>query len=152
MYHRACILTLTGIGFCIGCGGEPGLKGLISATGTVTYQGKPVEGAQVVLSPETSGGRAAAGQTDAEGRFRLNSLKQNDGVMPGTYQVMISKRKVVGSMTADEAREWFRTNAGPPPGKPIKNSLPEKYGNVEESELTVEVTVGGENDFTFDLE
>ena len=59
MCHRTCIFMLAGVGFCIGCGGEEGLEGLVAVTGTVTYQSKPVEGAQVAFSPDKTGSRLA---------------------------------------------------------------------------------------------
>jgi hypothetical protein len=118
---------------------------------TIEYQSKPVENAQVAFSPDQAGGRAAAGKTDANGRFQLTSLRRNDGVMPGKYKVSIAKREVVGSLTAEEAKAWFKKHSGPPPGKPVENSLPEVYGDADDSGLTAEVTVGGENDFKFSL-
>ena len=37
------LLVLAGLCVCAGCGGSGGLEGLTNVTGTVTYQGKPVE-------------------------------------------------------------------------------------------------------------
>lgn len=153
MRHLTCIFMLAGVSVCIGCGGEEGIPGVVPVTGTVTHQGQPVEGAQIAFGPEGEG-RAAAGKTDAGGRFQLTTLRMDDGALPGKYKVTIKKITVVGGMTAEETEEWFNThpNAAMPPMPDIENSLPEKYSKAEESGLTAEVTKGGENDFTFDLE
>jgi hypothetical protein len=127
------------------------LEGLVPVTGTVTHQGQPVEGAEVVFSPEGQG-RAASGKTDASGQFQLTSLNPNDGALRGKYKVAILKREVGESMTADQAKEFFMKHDKGPQVKPVKNALPEKYAKVEESGLTAEVTEGGKNDFTFKLE
>ncbi len=38
------ILMLIGAGLCLGCNRKPGVEGVVAVSGTVTYQGKPVEG------------------------------------------------------------------------------------------------------------
>lgn len=134
----------------VGCGAQPGAAGAIKVAGTVTFEGKPVEGASVIFSPEGND-RSASGMTDAGGRFQLTTLKPGDGALPGKYKVAVSKVEVENAMTADEAKAWFQKNGGPPPGGNIKNRLPEKYKDAQSSELTAEVAQGGNNDFTFDL-
>ena len=151
MRHLVCIVMLTGVGVCIGCGHKSGLDGVVAVTGTVTYQGKPIDGASVAFSPDGKG-RAASGRTDATGRFQLTTLDANDGALPGKYKVAISKVEVENAMTADQAMEWFKKNGGPPPGGNIKNRLPDKYKDANASGQTAEVVKGGENDFSFKLD
>lgn len=134
----------------VGCGANSGIDGLVTVAGTVTYEGKPIEGASVIFGPEGDG-RSASGITDPSGRFQLTTLKPNDGALPGKYKVAVSKVEVENAMSADEAREWFEKNGGPPPGGNIKNRLPEKYKDMESSELSAEVNQDANNDFTFDL-
>lgn len=151
MRHLISVLVLTMVSACLGCNKEMRLEGTVKVTGTVTFQGKPLEGASVAFSPIDMG-RAASGKTDATGRFQLTSLKADDGAMPGKYNVSVSKVEVENAMTADEAMKWFKEHSGPPPGGNIKNALPDKYKDVKTSGLTAEVTEGGANDFTFSLE
>ena len=132
----------------LGCQ-KSGLEGLVPVSGTATYQGKPVEGADIIFSREA--GRPASGKSDSAGNFHLTTLDPNDGAQPGTYKVVISKRKVTNAMTAEQAEAWFAKHAGPPPPSPIHNDLPEKYANEQTSGFSAAVTDGGENRFTFEL-
>jgi len=161
MRYLACFSMLIGVCVCIGCGGEVKLEGLVPVSGTVTLAGQPVEGASVAFKSEGAG-RAAAGTTDASGRFQLTTLKANDGAAPGKYKVTViqhEKRDI--DVNAPDPMTVARMS-----GKPLdptdaaaaaemmkspKNLLPEKYANADESGLTAEVTSGGDNDFTFDL-
>lgn len=109
----------------------------IPVTGTVTYKGQAVEGAQVMFTPE--GGRAAEGTTDAAGKFTLTTFKPGDGALAGTHRVTITK--IVTEKSAD-------------PGNPYgtsTNALPAKYGNPGQSPLSETVAAGGKNEFTFAL-
>jgi carboxypeptidase family protein len=145
--HLISILMLTGVGLFVGCGHKSGAEGVVKVAGTVTYEGQPIEGANVIFGADGEG-RSASGTTDASGRFHLTTLEPYDGAIPGKYRVAVSKVEVENPMSADEAREWFIKHGGPPDGGNIKNRLPEKYKG---SGLTAEVTKDGENDFTFDL-
>ncbi|NLF70533.1 MAG: carboxypeptidase regulatory-like domain-containing protein [Candidatus Anammoximicrobium sp.] len=143
------VLLLTAISGLVGCGTRSGIEGTIGASGTVTYQGQPVEGATVVFSPEGPG-RAASGLTDANGRFELTTLMASDGVLAGKYQVAVSKTETVGAMSEEESLAYAEKH-GKPPKVTTRELLPEKYKNLATSNLTAEVTADGENDFTFSL-
>ena len=73
-----------------GCGPRTRLEGLAPVEGTVTFQGKAVEGATVVFVPATAGKRAAIGTTDVTGRFRLTTKDPGDGALPGPYAIAVS--------------------------------------------------------------
>lgn len=135
--------------FLVGCGSEAELDGLVAVTGTVTHNGQPVEGATVTFNPTE--GRAASGITDAEGRFTLTTLTANDGAMPGSYNVGISKTDVQGAMTAEEAEAYLMQHNQAPPPPVTKELLPVKYKNPAKSGLTATVNESGANDFTFEL-
>lgn len=143
------LLLLTASSVWIGCGGPARLDGVIAATGVVTYQGQPVADATVVFAPQGPG-RAACGRTDAHGRFQLTTLVSGDGLMPGKYQVTVSKTEVAGAMTEEESQAYFQKH-GKPPKVTTKETLPAKYKTAATSGLTAEVTSGGKNDFTLDL-
>lgn len=145
-----CCAAIAAASLLAGCGHKAKLNGLVKVAGTVTYEGQPIEGANVIFGPEGEG-RSASGMTDANGRFQLTTLEPNDGAMLGKYKVAVSKIEVENPMSADEAREWFVAHGGPPEPGNIKNRLPEKYKDTEGSGLGAEVLAGGNNDFTFEL-
>jgi hypothetical protein len=144
-----CLVILATIVSLNGCQ-KNGLDGLVPVAGKVTYQGKPVEGADVVFNP-ASNGRAAFAKTDASGKFQLTTLDPQDGAHPGDYKVTISKKEMINPMTAEEAEEWFHKHSGPPPPRKVKNDLPEKYADEKTSELTATVKENGTNQVNFDL-
>ncbi|MDR2168714.1 MAG: carboxypeptidase-like regulatory domain-containing protein [Planctomycetaceae bacterium] len=54
--------------------------------GTVTFQGKPIDNANVSIRPEA--GPDAGAITDANGYFKI---PKNEGPMPGNVQIMVEK-------------------------------------------------------------
>jgi hypothetical protein len=157
-----CGLVLVGIalGMTIGCGPPVVVRpATFQVTGTVTLDGSPVEGAAVSFVP-APGGTAAAGTTDASGKYTLTTFEGGDGALPGEYSVKIAKYEggPVATGTASEGDEGMMTaeydaqaqgqetdDAGP------KNLLPEKYNDESTSELKATVTEGT-NSFDFVLE
>lgn len=130
-----------------GCSSNPKT---VEVTGTVTYDGKPVEGAIVTFGPTAEDGEAASAKTDASGNFTLSTFEKDDGAIPGKYNVGITKTESVGGMSKDEE------HAAVEAGKPVKQAelvakIPPKYGDPAKSGLTAEVTEGGENHFEFKL-
>jgi len=61
-------VCLAALACLVGCSSGSDI-GATPVTGTVTLDGQPVEAANVAFSPKTADGRAAAGVTDASGRF-----------------------------------------------------------------------------------
>lgn len=137
-----------------GCGPRTRLEGLAPVEGTVTFQGKAVEGATVVFVPATAGKRAAIGTTDVTGRFRLTTKDPGDGALPGPYAIAVSKTEASGGLSAAEAEQWSRKreNAGKyPPAPTITEHLPEKYKAANTSGFQTTVT-GGRNTVNLVLE
>ena len=153
-----------------GCGPRTSLEGLAPVEGTVTFQGKAVEGATVVFVPATAGKRAAIGTTDVTGRFRLTTKDPGDGALPGPYAIAVSKTEASGGLSAAEAEQWSRKreNAGKYPPSPtitatsitastgskkrtITEHLPEKYKAANTSGFQTTVT-GGRNTVNLVLE
>lgn len=156
------LFVLVGLSVLIGCGRQAGVEGVIKVTGTVTYQGKPVDGASVMFSPTGATGRAASGRTDASGRFELTTLNANDGALAGSYKVAISKIEDLDPahhITAEEMAKLAAEGKSVPiasmktvqKGGGLKHQVPEMFEKADTSGLTAEVTAGGKNDFQFNL-
>lgn len=125
----------------LGCGRAPGTAPTARVTGTVTFQGKPVEGVNVAFVPVS--GRPAAGVTDASGNFTLSTFATGDGAVLGLHKVALAE---------------MPDDAQPMPGEPgwekwknRKARFPKKYGDAELSGFTAEVVSGKKNVFTFDM-
>ena len=103
-WSRSLTLLLAGIL----CGLAPVLSGCSKSPierqpvhpvqGQVTWQGKPLAGALVVLHPKSKEGPStysARGQTDQQGRFQLTTYDSNDGAPLGDYAVTVQYYQVV---------------------------------------------------------
>lgn len=76
-----------------GCGGGASAPDRVSATGTITIDGKPVEGLQVLFSPKPSG-RPCVGETDSSGYYSMVYRADAPGVPPGEYAVTIQEQNL----------------------------------------------------------
>lgn len=142
----------------VGCGSD--VPSTVPVTGTVTLDGKPVEGATVnFLSKDTN--IAASGKTDAEGKFAMKTLvgsKSVDGVVVGNHGVAVVKTEAetAGDAPDDlEATKQMMEQMAENPAitsdfKP-KALIPEKYNNPTMSQLSALVTDSGPNDFVLEL-
>ncbi|HUP80470.1 MAG TPA: carboxypeptidase-like regulatory domain-containing protein [Pirellula sp.] len=72
----------------LGCGN--GLPPTYPVTGTVTLDGKPVEGANVVFKSAIDSNSASA-MTDANGKYSLTTLSKGDGARVGSYSIIVTK-------------------------------------------------------------
>lgn len=153
------LTALLGIAVTIGCGSSR--SSTYPVTGTVTYNGEPVEGASVALSATEPETRGAVGITDADGRYELTTFEKGDGAMPGEFKVRVFKYD-------REPEEPEELEAGEDPYKiedmpddyepeeyaespPPQHLLPKKYSNPSLTPLSFTVEEG-ENTFDIDLE
>ena len=104
-------------GIALGCGGS----GFTTVTGTVTYDGKPLDNGYVTIIPDGPG-ESASGQIGSDGKFTLTTFRPDDGVKPGNYKVRIASYKSEAKMN------------DPTSGKP---AIPDKYFDAAKSGLTV---------------
>ncbi|WDI42302.1 carboxypeptidase-like regulatory domain-containing protein [Bremerella sp. P1] len=72
----------------LGCADDSGIK-TAPVTGTITVNGKPVPGVHVEIAP-VSGDRPSVANTDENGQFKAQFLKDQFGVVPGPCVVKIS--------------------------------------------------------------
>ena len=118
-------------------------------TGTVLYNGKPVEGAVVAFRGDQAL-KLATGKTDSQGRFGLTTHKQGDGAVAGRHQVTVSRFVVEGGTdTGPISMEEAAKN--PQPASQPRNELPKKYADPARPQLEFTVSPEGPNDFTIHL-
>jgi hypothetical protein len=133
----------------VGCGS--GGPAVYPVSGTVTYNGAPVDNAQVTFIPEN--GAPGMGQTDASGKYQIATRGQ-DGAVVGLSKVTITKISSSGpAMPANPTPEDMIKAAEAAKGKQqTEMMLPDKYGTAFSSGLTAEVTSNeSTNVFDFSL-
>ena len=115
----------------------------VSASGKLTLNGAPLEFYQVMFFP--TGGRPAAGITDAEGKFVLGTNEADDGAMVGSHKVAVNW---VGPPSTDPNEGVMEFSSPPPPTVEIDP----KYTNPETSGLVVEVPDSGSEELKVELQ
>lgn len=142
----------------IGCSGGDGSGGAdrpetAPVTVTINYKGAAVEGATVTFSPKTRpGGTAAYGKTDSSGSVKLNAFPDKEGVVPGEYDVLVTKMEVKAGSGVSMDDPNYDGGESAEDSAPPKSLIPEKYNAAATSGLTASVKAGQDNPFTFDLE
>ncbi len=144
-------MALVGLAAMIGCGSATkGRPATAKVTGTVTHNGKALDGASVVFVPVDQAGFSAVGVTDASGNYTVNTMG-DPGAVPGEYLVKVMKSTAApsGGSGASES-EYKPPDANAPPPLP-KSLLPAKYASETQSGLKATVKKGEENKINFDL-
>ncbi len=163
MVRRRSLLFFLFTFVLIGCGDSASRPALTPVTGTVIYQDKPVEGATVTFSTESSS-RSSSGVTDSNGKFSLTTFDTNDGAPVGQHVVTIAKAEAQADSSASStglgkspeemkammAQQKAKMQASFAAG-PAKMVLPAKYADAKTSGETRTVAAGDSNDFKFDL-
>lgn len=143
-------VILAGLGGLEGCGS--GRPETVPVSGVVTLDGKPIEGANVMLYPDTGElagagtqgkksdavGRPAVGATDKDGKFTLETFEPGDGALPGKYKVGVIKKEVTGFLADQDGL----SGGIAPAGVKEKWITPQKYADPNKSGLTAEVKSG----------
>ena len=127
------------------------MPGLVPVAGTVTMNGNPVEGADVMFVPKepTPNRRVAAAQTDAQGRFTLTTLNPQDGAAPGEYSVTIVKWELDGP---ERAPRYDRDGEIIPEFRTSSNVLPSRYESPDKTPLVITVPPRGDRNLVFNLD
>jgi hypothetical protein len=121
--------------FLSGCNSS----GLAPVTGQVLLDGAPLPNASIQFVPQGTG-RDATGATDAEGIFAMSTNEPRDGVMAGTYKVVVTARATAPPQQFASADEAMRAAAVAKP-MPSSSIVPLKYTRVDQTPLTIEVPV-----------
>jgi hypothetical protein len=82
-----------------GCSNDPKV---VKVSGTLTYKGQPVKGADITFTPVDKGARPSTGRTDAEGRFTLEYARQGErvteGAIAGKHTVSVKASPLAGTV------------------------------------------------------
>ena len=110
--------------------------------------GNPLSGASVTFVPQSSEGTTAAGFSDAEGRFRIQTVQgaPDGGTTPGEYRVTVTKIESVptGRKTVNSDGETIEETAE-------RSIVPAIYASAESTPLLVSITKG-KNSVTLELD
>ena len=121
-----------------GCGSNASIP-LGQVSGTVTYNGKPLDHGNVVFTPETGHGVPATATIEKDGSYQMSISGGHQGAPLGKFLVGV---KCCEKPNDKQARDMnFRP----------KSLIPEKYANVSKSGLRFEVK-SGSNQFPIVLE
>jgi hypothetical protein len=153
---RFCTAFILGIGFlsCSGCGSK---EKIVAVSGVVTHAGQPVPGLVVSFVPnaQTETG-VSTGETDEKGKYSLTVVKTgSSGAVVGTHKVWVSlpRAPFVDPTDKEESAKQRKLNAkNKAPAKPPADvaDILKKYGNLDKSPLTKEVTGSGPIDLVLD--
>jgi len=142
----AIALTVSAMVVVMGCSGDDtGLGRRYKVTGKVTYNGAPVPHGTVNFipsKPPSPEGRAATGQIK-DGSYSLSTTGNDDGALPGEYNVAIVSMDVDMASAASSPAEGGRVHEGDDKWrnamKNAKKLIPDKYGVSETSGLKATV-------------
>jgi len=125
----------------LGCSGGAGKIKLAPVKGKVTMGDKPVEGAVVTFNMDGAP-RAAVGETDAEGNYRLTMFDKDDGAVIGQNVVLITNAEAPVTPTSPEDYGKAMGIGGAAPPKTTKSFVPAKYADAKKALLKVNVKEG----------
>ena len=99
--------------FLAGCGSSE--FEIVPVSGTVTFEGEPLEGAEVVFAPmETKDvinvGPPSTGMTDAGGKYMLNTIRGQQGAVATKHRVSIGFKGISGAEVARRVDEVYSKN------------------------------------------
>lgn len=115
----------------VGCGGSSNTLDVHPVAGVVTFNGKPIEGANVVFfgqdqQVQAKGVPMPQGTTDSAGRYQLTTYHQGDGAPAGNYGVAVVWNQIIQPGESPEQRVE-------------KDRLGGRYADYEKSGLTAVV-------------
>ena len=159
MKRLICLLIV----LAVGC--SDGQFQLAPISGTVTFDGEPLVGAEVVFAPVENKdvievGPASVGYTDDQGRFNLKTVKGRQGAVVTNHRVSVGFGEVDEAAVAAKVDEVTSKNLNMPERKVMaleakvrksmmsKMSIPEAYNKNTRLRFVVQ---GPTEDANFDL-
>jgi major membrane immunogen (membrane-anchored lipoprotein) len=139
--------TLVALGLLTSCSEDDGLGKRFPVSGTVTYNGKPLEQGTISFVSEDLRTNYGASGPIKEGYFTLSTGGNDDGAQAGKYKVTITaKEDSYAKAKANFEKESGRADAGFIPQQFIhkaeaeaKSLIPPGYGDPRTTTLTAEV-------------
>lgn len=131
----------------MGCGGgrSADQPDLVPVSGTVTVNGEPGAGVQVMFFPvEGTRGNTCYGNTDATGRYELAAGSEQKGAPAGKYKVTCSK------YVLPDGSDFKSDGSQSPEMAGAKELFPPRYSDQSQTELEATVPAGG-GTLDFDL-
>jgi hypothetical protein len=112
---------------------------LVPVSGTVTLDGRPLANATVTFIPKDgTPGFGGVGKTDAAGKYKLKGSRDDaNGIPPGEYRVVISKRLM------PDGSEVPAEDHTPPMNSPARESVPPAFSSMAATTLGAGVKPGG---------
>jgi hypothetical protein len=132
------------------CGGEDAFGKRFYVSGTVTYNGAPLQKGRISFIPDDPKGVGASGSIE-DGSYTLSTGGEGDGAQAGKYKVTIYAREDASAKAkADFAKITKGKETGSMPGRFLaqaeaqaeahaKSLIPTGYGDVRTTNLTAEV-------------
>src|SRR5262249_1437763 len=118
----------------------------VEVEGIVFLDNEPVAEATVLFIPDGSTGQPAHGMTDENGKFQLTTFKENDGALPGTYKVTITKSvppPQPPEADPDDPQSVVAHFKAIKQQKKVKSPLPVIYANAQSTPFHYTVPVEG---------
>ena len=125
--RRVALVSLVAM-VAAGCGRAEKQVPVVPVTGSISFQGKPPAGAQIVLhaasGSETDAVVAPVGLVKPDGSFEISTYGEGDGAPAGEYTATV---------------QWFKLVSGDGGSGRGPNVLPPKYSQAQTSPIKVAV-------------
>jgi hypothetical protein len=129
-----------GLALALGCGDTSGLSKRYPVSGTVKYNGQPVEKGTINFVPTAADGRPATGDI-ASGSYTLTTATPGDGALPGSYKVVVISEDIDTTKLKEIAKggQFHHDETFAKAVTSAKNRVPPKYKLPDTSDITAEV-------------
>lgn len=155
---RRTLLSLIALSVLLlpGCGSS--MPKTVTASGTITLDGAPLDGASITLLNEN--GVTAIAKSDSNGRFSLRTVvgaDMVDGAVPGLHQVGVAKTVTEGGGAEKQAGEsdqdMVNRMAGSMTSAAAKQKfiVPQQFGSPQSSKLSLDVPTSGSDKLNLDI-
>jgi hypothetical protein len=139
------------------CGSDDGFAKRYPVSGTVNYNGKPLESGEISFVTEDLAKNFGATGIVKDGSYSLSTAGDQDGAQPGKYKVTVkSKEEYFTKATEEFQKESGTGNQKIPPhfaakaASQAKSLIPAGYGDIRTTTLSAEVKPES-NTFNFEL-
>ena len=126
LVHTGLLSLLAATSLC-GCSSKQERIPVHPVKGSVTFEGRPLANALIVLHPKSATGKldySSQGKTDASGEFQVTTYDTNDGAPVGDYAVTVQYYELITNGSSSE---------------PGPNILAPKYATPQTTDIFVTV-------------